>query len=162
MVATRIPRPAWGQFWSNVDQLPSDADAVNVVTLNNADPANSGVSVTDSSRVTFAYAGTYDVAFSAQLDRAAASGTATVDIWPAVDNDDLPDSNTRVTLTGPANQSKLVAAWNWIITVDAGGYVEIRWSTTDANIILHHEDPPTNPARPAIPSIIVTAVKVDE
>jgi hypothetical protein len=162
MVATRIPRPSWGQFWSDVDQYPSAADAVNVVTLNNADPANSGVSVVDSSRVTFAYAGTYDVAFSTQVDRDSGAGTATVDIWPAVDGDDVPDSNTRVTLTGPARSAKIVAAWNWLVTVDAGGYVEIRWSTTDADIILHHEDPPTNPARPAIPSIIVTAVKVDE
>jgi hypothetical protein len=161
VTATRIVRPAWGQFWSSVDQLPSDADEVNTITLNNADPANNGVSVTNSSRVTFAYAGTYDVQFSAQLDRASGSGTAQVDIWPAINGTAVANSNTRLSISGPAAQAKTVAAWNWLITVTAGQYVELKWSTNDEDIILHHENAQTGPTRPAIPSVIVTAVKVD-
>lgn len=161
MTATRIAPLAYGQFWSSQDQTADNADEVTEITLNNADPANVGVSVTNSSRITFDYAGTYNVQFSAQLDRASGSGTADVDIWPSINGDDVPDSNTRVTMSGPASQSKTVAAWNWYLTVTAGQYVELRWSTTDNRIILHHEDAQTGPTRPAIPSIIVTATRVD-
>ena len=161
MTATRIPRPAWGQFWSNVDQTPTDANQVNTATLNNSDAGNSGITLASGSRVTFAYAGTYNVQFSAQLDRASGSGTDTVDIWPAINGANVADSNTRVTVSGPASQAKTVAAWNWYLTVTAGQYVEIRWSSTDADVVLHHEVAQTGPTRPAIPSIIVTAERVN-
>jgi hypothetical protein len=52
----------------------------------------------------------------------------------------------------------LVAAWNFIISVAAGDYVEIAWFTDNSNIILEHEN--ATAVSPAIPSVIITAQQI--
>jgi hypothetical protein len=51
-----------------------------------------------------------------------------------------------------------VAAWNFIVSVAAGDYVEIVWLTNNVNIILEHEA--AGVYSPAIPSLIITAVQI--
>jgi hypothetical protein len=161
MTATRITRPAWGSFYDTTTQNTSGANQANTITLNTSESTNSGVSVTNSSRITFAYAGTYDVQFSAQLDMTSGGGTNTTDIWLAYNGNNVANSNTVVTVSGSAGAAKSVAAWNWLVTVSAGDYVQIKWSSPDSHMALLAVDAAASPTRPAVPSVIVTAVKVD-
>jgi len=150
----------WGSFWSTQTQTAASITAAYAITLNNTDADSNGVSVVSNSRITFAYAGVYNVEFSAQLDRVTSSGTDVIDIWFAKNGTNIDDSNTKVTVSGGALEAKTVAAWNYMLEVAAGDYVEIYWNTTDTHVVLQYDSAQTSPTRPAIPSAIVTAHQV--
>ena len=150
----------WGSFWSTQTQSSAGVTAANVMTFNNTDTDSNGVSVVSNSRLTFSNSGVYNIQFSAQLDRTSGTGTDTIDIWFSKNGTNLPDSNTRITVSGSAEQAKNVAAWNYQLELNAGDYVQIYWTSPDANIALVYGAPSSNPTRPAIPSVIATAQQV--
>lgn len=149
----------YGSFLSNLDQTDgttphlmfcettADADGVSMETGDEA----------TKSQITFANAGTYNIQFSAQLHNTGGGGAGnTVNIWFKLNGSNIANSDTKVTV--PSNVPYLVAAWNFIVSVAAGDYVEIVWLTDNANIILEHEA--AGVYNPAIPSLIITAVQV--
>ena len=150
----------WGSFWSTQDQSAANTTTAYPITLNNTDPDSTGVSVVSNSQITFANAGVYNIQFSAQADRVSGSGSDNIDIWFRQNGTDIPESNTVVTVAGGAAAAKTVAAWNYMLKLSAGDYVELVWRTSDINLQLVHEGIATSPTRPAIPSVIVTAQQV--
>lgn len=145
-----------GAFYSTTTQTNPSATATNVMTFNGTSSA-SGVAIANSSRITVTYAGFYNLQFSAQLDKTD-SGDDDIEIFLVHNGNQVAYSNTKVTLAG--NSAKSVAAWNWIIQLAAADYVEIGWYSADLNMRLHAEAAGTNPARPAIPSVIATITQV--
>ena len=63
-------------------------------------------------------------------------------------------------MSGGATAAKTVAAWNYMLELNAGDYVQLMWRTSDTRLELIHEGASTSPTRPAIPSVIVTAHQV--
>ena len=149
----------YGSFYSSLDQTDgvtphlmfcentADADGV---TMELGDEAT-------KSQITFANAGTYNIQFSAQFHNTGGGGSGnTVHIWFKLNGTDVADSDTRLTV--PSNAPYVVAAWNFIVSVSAGDYVEISWFTDNSNVILEHE--PITATYPAIPSVIITAAQI--
>lgn len=145
-----------GAFYSTVTQTNPSASATNVMTFNQTS-SSSGVSIVSSSQLTVTYAGYYNVAFSAQLDKTDA-GDDTVEIFLIHNGNQEAWSNTKVDLT--KNNAKSVAAWNWIVQLAAGDYVQIGWYSADLDLRLYAESAATSPARPAIPSVIATVNQI--
>jgi hypothetical protein len=150
----------WGSFYSDQDQVATSTTVAYAITLNNTDPDSIGVSIVSNSRITFANAGVYNIEFSAQVDRVSGSGTDTIDIWFRKNGTDIPESNTVVTVSGGAAAAKTVAAWNYMLDLLAGDYVQLMWRTSNVNLEFTHEAAGTSPTRPAVPSVIVTAHQV--
>jgi hypothetical protein len=150
----------WGSFWSTQDQSAANTTTAYPITFNNTDGDSSGVAIVSNSRVTFSYSGVYDIQFSAQADRVSGFGADTIDIWFRKNGTDVPDSNTVVTVSGSANAAKTVAAWNYVVSVDASDYVELVWRASDTNLQLIADSAGTSPTRPAVPSVILTATQV--
>jgi hypothetical protein len=147
----------WGSFWSNVDQTAAAVNTVYPMTLNNTDPDSSGVSVVSGSHVLFGYAGVYDIQFSAQFHNTGGGGSGnTVNIWLQKNGSNVSDTDTRLTV--PSNAPYVVGAWNFVLKVNAGDYLELVWSTDNTNIQLEHE--PAAGIHPAVPSVILTATQV--
>lgn len=150
----------YGSFYS----LVSQSDGVNTATLMycelTADAAGVSMETGSSgkkSRMTFANAGTYNIQFSAQCHNNGGGGSGnTVNIWLRLNGSDVAATDTKVTV--PSNAPYVVAAWNFIISVAAGNYVELVFSTDNANIGFDTE--PATASHPAIPSIIMTAAQV--
>jgi hypothetical protein len=150
----------YGSFYSSLDQ----SDGVNTPTLlyaeNTADAAGITMELGTSgkkSRMTFAYAGTYNIQFSAQLHNTGGGGSgSTINIWFRLNGSDIANSDTKVTV--PSNAPYVVAAWNFIVSVTAGQYVEMVFKTDNANILFEQENATAD--TPAVPSIILTAVQV--
>jgi hypothetical protein len=119
------------------------------------------VSIVDNSRITFAKAGVYNIVFSVQLSKTNGS-SSDIYIWLRQQDFDVPFSATALTIQG--NTQKLVAAWNFFVTVEAGDNVQIMWTSTDTSMQLVKADPtPANgvhPYIPAIPSVILTVNQV--
>ena len=151
----------WGSFWSTQTQLNPVPNGSNAMTFNNTDPDSNGVSIQNNSQLTFAYDGVYNIQFSAQLDRVAGPASANeVDIWFAKNGVDIPDSNTHVIVAGITSASKEVAAWNYQLKLNAGDYIELYWSCPNSNVELIYISPEISPARPGVPSAILTAQQV--
>ena len=146
----------YGSFYDTTTQVNSVADADNVITFNTTAEAFN-VSIVSGSRITFAKGGTYNIQFSAQFDKKD-SGTDNVDVWIDINGTALDWSNTTLSLVG--NDAKVVAAWNFIVTVTDNQYIQLHWTSTDTGLRIYAQNASTNPTRPAIPSVILTAVPV--
>jgi hypothetical protein len=160
--ATGPAGPAWeaayGSFYDSSTQINTIADVARAMTLNTTLTAD-GVSVVNATRITVAAAGVYNLQFSAQVQKSD-QGTDSLDIWLAKNGVNVPNSNSEVVLTGSSTASRTVPAWNFMIDLAAGDYLELMWSSPDTNISLLSEIAQSNPSRPAIPSLIVTVQQV--
>ena len=143
---------SYGNFYSTATQTNAGASTVNAMTFNGT-PDAVGVTIESNSRIKVANAGTYNLQFSAQVEKTD-SGNDTVDIWLAKNGNNVAWSNTRILLYG--NNAEHVAAWNFFITLAANDYVQIYWSSPDTEVRLHAEAERTLPTRPGIPSVIAT------
>jgi hypothetical protein len=147
----------YGSFYDTTTQNNSGATSANTMTYNTTDFA-SGVSIVNNGRITIANTGKYNIQFSAQLDKTD-GGKDEVEIWLSKNGNNISDSSTVVSLEG--NDAKVVAAWNWFVDASAGDYYEIKWHSNDLNLRILARASQSNPARPAIPSIILTVNKID-
>ena len=155
-VVSNTSSAVWGAFYSNSTQTNASTSSTNAVTFNGADADNNGVSVVSNSRITVASAGVYNVQFSAQIDKTD-SNDDPIEIWLSKNGNDVPSTNTKVTVTG--NNAKYVAAWNFVLKLSANDYVELKWYSADINMRLVYEGSASNPARPSIPSVILTVTR---
>jgi len=147
----------YGAFYSEDDQTAAATNTAYAMTLDVTSEA-SGVSIVSNSRITFAYAGTYNVQFSAQFHNTGGSGSGnTVNIWLSKNGTNVVESDTRLTV--PSNAPYVVAAWNWVISLAANDYLEIIWSTDNTAIQMEAE--PAGGIHPSIPSLIVTAQQIN-
>ena len=144
----------YGNFYSTAIQT-------NLVSANsfafNSPADGVGVTIVDNSKITVANAGTYNLQFSAQIEKSD-SGDDEIEIWLSKQGSDISWSNTRILMSG--NKAKYVAAWNFVITMAANEYLELKWYSADSAVRIYAEVAPTSPSRPAIPSIIATLTQV--
>lgn len=97
--------------------------------------------------------GKYNLQFSAQINRTSGGTAKQIDIWYRINDVDITNSNTGVTLQ--ANDGKIVASWNFFVQLSAGQYVQIMWQQDDAIQLLYETANLTVPF-PATPSVIAT------
>lgn len=155
-----FPGVYYGSFYDNSDQAAGAANTAYALEFNTTAEAN-GVSIANDgsgnpTRITFTYAGTYNVQFSAQFAHSGGSD-ADVDLWLAKNGTNVDDTNSKFTIKG-GHES--VQAWNFIQTVDASDYLELKWSSTDTGVSVEAFATGTTPTRPAVPSTILTVTPV--
>jgi hypothetical protein len=145
---------SYGSFYDTTNQFATLPNTAYPMLLNTTAEAL-GVSVVSGSQITVASAGTYNLQFSAQLDKTSGA-TANVKIWIRKNGADIPDTASTVAIQGTSAET--VPAWNFVLTLAATDYIQFMWSTDD---VLAHlsASAPVAPA-PAIPSVIVTVTQV--
>jgi hypothetical protein len=146
----------YGSFYDTTIQTNLGATYANVFTYDSVDFQN-GVSIINNSQITITNNGTYNIQFSAQLDKTD-SGTDEIEIWLSKNGTIIPWSSTTLELDG--NNVELVAAWNWLVQASAGDYYQIYWHSNDLNMRILSRSAQVNPPRPEIPSIILTVTQV--
>ena len=151
---------SYGSFYSTVTQT-NVAGTARSMSLNITDITN-GVSVSGSTDpfntyIKVANAGIYNIQFSAQVDKSDA-GADEIWIWLRKNGTNLTDTATSIKLTGNADHQ--VAAWNFFANAAANDYFQLMWYSPDANVRLHAE--PAFGVVPGIPSLIVTANRIDQ
>ena len=145
-----------GTFLSNVSQSGS-ANVSQSMNFETTD-ISSGVSIVSNSRITLANSGTYNIQFSAQIDRVSGSGTDTVHIWLKKNDTNVTATAGAVTISGAASAAKTIAAWNYVVDAVANDYYELCWESTDNRIQLINQAAGGN--IPSTPSIILTVTQV--
>jgi len=138
-------------YYDTTTQTNPVADTVNLFTYNSVTSEFQIERGKPTSKIYLANAGLYNFQFSVQLDKTA-GGKASIFIWPRINGVNVPDSTTKVVIQGSTDE--LVAAWNFLLVVQAGDYFELAWQSNDTDLIILAQAPASN--YPGIPSIILT------
>jgi len=151
---------SYGSFYDTTTQTNPVANILRSMSLNTTDISN-GVSISGSTNpfntyIKMANAGVYDIQFSAQLEKTSTGNTSIAYIWLRKNGVDLTETNTIVELS---QNAKGVAAWNWFVNANTNDYYQIMWAADRTDIQLAATTPIIGPA---VPSVIVTANRVDQ
>lgn len=143
--------PRYGSFYDMTDQVAALANTAYGMTYNTTDLSQGVYVGSPTSRVYVDTANIYNIQFSAEFINTS-GGTANAWIWLRKNGTDVPDSASTIRVQG--NNTELVAAWNFLLRMNAGDYFEIMWEVSDVALSLHAD--PATAVHPAIPSIILT------
>jgi hypothetical protein len=155
-VTNRINSPtAHGSYFDTTTQPNPVADTVNLFTYNSSVSEQGVTRGVPTSKIYVSQTGLYNFQFSAQLDKSGGSASA-VYIWPRINGVNVPDSATKIVIDGPNNE--IVAAWNFVLVMQANDYFELAWQSSDTDVIIPYVAASGN--IPAIPSIILSVVWV--
>lgn len=150
----------YGAFSDTTSQSISAINTPQTITMNTTDIVDGVYLGSPASRIYCPKSAIYNFQFSLQLQSDSAS-TKVVAIWARVDGADIPNSATDITIAGSNTQQ--VAAWNFLLPMNAGQYFELIWASDTTNVSLYYSAAQTSPyARPAIPSVIMTVAQVNE
>jgi hypothetical protein len=145
----------YGAFSSDQDQTTT-ANTATLMTLNTTDFAND-VSIS-SSKITVANAGIYNLQFSVQLEN---SNNAPQDvfIWLKQNGTDIVGSTGKIGMPArksPGDPFHNIIGWNYFVSMAANDYIEIYWSTTNANVTIQFYAASGSPTKPATQSVVAT------
>jgi hypothetical protein len=129
----------------------------------NTTTASNGVTLnTSTSQISVAVGGTYNFAFSAQLNNSTVGQTLAA-IWFAIDGVDVPASASWATVASRENDStpgSIIMAANIFLTLTSSNNVTMKWLTPDGHASLVTYPPSVSPAYPAAPAVILTVNQV--
>lgn len=151
---------AYGAWSDSTDQTGS-VSAGTAMTFNTQDVSD-GITLSGGSQFVVPSDGVYDLQFSAQFKNID-NAQHDVNVWFRIDGVDVPNTNTQLTV--PARKSAgvfgyAVAAWNIMLDLNSGQYVQIMWLPTSLNVSMEHLPASVTPAYPATPSVIATITQV--
>lgn len=134
--------------------LFDSVDGNNIITLgNNGSPPNS--------RVQFNHVGTFNVQFSAQVDKTSTGGAlSNLVFWMSKNGTAIADTGGLFSID---TSTRLVQSWNFIVDSTAtSDYLELYVGTDTGNITLpaYNANSIGNITHPAIPAVILTVVPV--
>lgn len=147
----QVPDHRYGSFYDTTSQTAAATNTAYTITLNSTAITHGVYIGTPTSRVYVDRPGIYNFQFSAQLNKTSVN-SKNIFLWYRLNGTDATNSATKVTLAG--NNTAVVAAWNFVLNMNAGDYFELVWSTDDTACLIQ-ADVASAPV-PAIPSVILT------
>ena len=151
----RYIRFPYGAFHDTTTQTAAATGTAYAVTFNATDLTNEVTIGSPTSRIVVANAGIYNFQFSLQLDKASgAAGHAY--IWARINGVDVANSASEVAIQGTIAEN--IAAWNFVLPMNATDYFQLMWSVDDTNIQIKAVTAAA--PVPAIPSAILTTTFV--
>lgn len=155
----------WGSFWDETSQTAT-ANTPTSIYLRQRDTNNRGIQVVSDSRITFDHAGVYSVTFSIQFSNTDTSIHDT-NVWLRKNDSgtsgDVPASDSRFSVIASHGgiAGNVIGCVNFVLPVVANDYLELIWTTSNADAYIHAEAAQTSPfAHPSIPGVICTVVQV--
>jgi hypothetical protein len=143
--------PRYGSFYDTTTQTAAAINTAYAMTFNTTDLSVGVTRGSPTSRIYVDRPNVYNIQFSAQLDKTS-GGVGLVWIWLRKNGTNVADSATQIRIQG--NDAETVAAWNFLLQMNAGDYFELMWEVDDTSVIILTE--PASAVHPAIPSIILT------
>lgn len=141
-------------FASYIDittQSLSGANTPTVISFNTI-VIESGVTLTDLTKITVSIPGVYSVGISMQFDKSSSLSLEPIYIWTRVNGEDVPDSAGEIRLLN--NNSELLPFIPYIYELNANDYIEFVFASSDDSVILSYIPSSDSPyLRPGSPSI---------
>lgn len=151
-----IPILHYGSFYDTTTQTAAAINTAYAMSYNNTAESNGVYIGSPTSRVYVSNDGVYNIQFSTQLDKASGA-TGHIYIWLDIDGTSVANSATVVAIQGTSAET--VAAWNFVVSLNAGQYFRLMWSTDDTSVQLTAAS--ASAPVPAIPSVILTVTQVN-
>jgi len=152
----------YGSFYDTTNQGPSAINTPYVIGINNSFE-NNGVTIQNGSsgkptQITFANQGTYNLQYSIQFVNSD-SNSDIVNVWLRKNGTDLANSNSQYSVPGTAHggASALIGAVNYVLTLNAGDYLQLVCAVSSTTISIQTLAANTNPGGPQTPGVILTA-----
>jgi len=148
-----FPYGAFSDFTSQT----TTANTATLMALNTTDFSNT-VSLQTGSKITVANPGIYNLQFSVQVQNA---GNAPYDIfiWLKQNGTDITGSTGKVGLPArknPGDPFHDIKGWNYFLSMNAGDYVQIYWSTTNVDVTIQTYAASGTPTKPSTASVVAT------
>ena len=131
------PLGYYGAWQTDTTQTAAASNTGYPMIFSIADVIPNGISIvsdgTNLTRITFANTGIYNIQFSSQFQNLANS-PQDVTIWLRKNGTDVTGSAGVIGLEArknPGDPYHIVAGWNYVLSVIAGEYYQLVWSTTD-------------------------------
>ena len=122
---------------------------------------NISLETVDSTKITFAVSGYYNLQFSAQVLSYATSDD-NVTFWWRLNGVDVPYS-AGIQAIGPKHGSSpgaSIVAWNILLPIEATDYIQLVFTSESGNSVVASYPAGTAPVHPVSPSVILTATFV--
>jgi hypothetical protein len=111
-------------------------------------------------RVTFASAGTYEIAVHAQFENADTTDHV-ADVWFRLNGTDIAFSCSELTIPKAADGGAMFFQVQGIVQATAGQYLEVVVAVPDVDVTLAYTAAITSPyARPSVPSMLIVAQRI--
>jgi hypothetical protein len=143
--------PRYGSFYDTTTQTAAVINTAYPMTFNTTDLSFGVTRGSPTSRIFVDRPNVYNIQFSAQLDKTS-GGVGGVWIWLRKNGVNIPDSTGHIRIQG--NNAEILAAWNYIIQLNAGDYIELMWEVDTTSVQLLAEA--ATGIHPSIPSVILT------
>ena len=147
----QVERLRYGSFYDTTTQTAAAINTAYAMTFNATDLSQGVYLGSPTSRVYVDTPNVYNIQFSAQLDKTA-GGVGIVWIWLRKNGANVANSASQVRLQG--NDAEQVAAWNFLLQMNAGDYFELMWEVDTTTIEITTFA--ATGVHPAVPSIILT------
>ena len=157
--------PASGYYGAWQDNVSQSAPSSNVgvaMIFRTIDLSN-GVSIvtngTNLTRITFANTGIYNLQFSSQFQNSN-NTDEDVTIWLRLNGADVTGSSGYVSVPSKHGSTlgHTITSWNYLLSVVAGDYYELIWSTTNHTSVTMEYYPAGSPP-PSTASVILTVTQ---
>jgi len=159
------PTGYYGAWQDDFTQTAAASNTGYAMIFRTVDLAN-GVSVvtngTNLTRITFANTGIYNLQFSSQFQNAD-NAQHDVTIWLRLNGTDVNGSSGLISVparksAGAGNEGHVIAGWNYVLSVVAGQYYELVWSTSNfTNVTMQFYAAGSPP--PSAASVIMTVTQ---
>jgi hypothetical protein len=134
------PLGYYGAWQTNATQTAAVSNTGYAMKFTIDDVTPNGISIVNNgsgqpTRITFANTGIYNIQFSSQFQNID-NAEHDVTIWLRLNGTDVVGSAGFVQVpkrksAGTGNEGHVVVSWNYLLSVVAGQYYELMWSTTD-------------------------------
>lgn len=146
----------YGSFSDNQNHSAALANTPYPIPLNTTEFSSGVIRDTlDNTKIVLQQSGLYNFQFSTQFV-STNSSAKDVFIWARKNGVDIPHSATRVSVIG--NGVYFVAAWNFIISMNANDYFQLMWATTDITASI--ASPAATTFAPSTPSTLLSVTQV--
>ena len=147
-----IHRP-FASYVDTTTQSLSGANTPTVMSFNTV-VIESGITLSDSTKITVLIPGVYSVGISMQFDKSSLLSLEPIYIWTRVNGVDVPDSAGQIKLLN--NNSESLPFIPYTYELNEGDYIEFVFASSDEGVVLLYVPPSETPyVRPSVPSIIL-------
>jgi hypothetical protein len=153
----RYIRFPYGAFSRNTQQTAALANTAYAVAFDTTDFSND-VTLVSTTQITATNSGIYNFQFSAQLENTD-NASSDVYFW-------IKQNGTNLTASGglfgmsprksPGDYFHLIGGYNIFISLTAGQYFELYWSTTNTATSIQNYAASGSPTKPSSPAVIAT------
>jgi hypothetical protein len=164
---TPTPLGYYGAWQTDATQTAAASNVGYPMRFEIADITPNGISIVnngsgDPTRITFANTGIYNIQFSSQFQNID-NAEHNVTIWLRLNGTDVTGSSGFVQIpkrraAGVGNEGHVITSWNYVLSVVAGQYYELVWSTNNhTNVTMEFYAAGSPP--PSAASVIMTVTQ---